>query len=206
VKAREWQEYLEEQRRLHGKILFTVTELANIAATSRIAVNVELSRLRRQRVITKYAHGLYGPPNAITPALLLPAMDSRAYITGDYALHVHNLITQVPVRITCFTDRRSPRARERVTPVGRFVFMCVRSRVYSPPPGAIMASPAQALCDFVYITRRQGVPCEGLVTFRNLAERVMPELEAILVRYPRAMRQYVRTLVAGGAATGPRSG
>lgn len=168
---------------MQGKILFTVTELANVAATSRNALNVELARLRRQGAIVKYAHGRYGLPNVVTPEMLLPAMDSRAYITGSYALHMHNVITQVPALITCFTDRRSPRARERATPVGRFVFTCVRSRVYAPPPGGMTASPAQALCDFVYVTRRQGVSPEGLVTFRGLAERLMPELDSILSRY-----------------------
>jgi hypothetical protein len=197
VKAREWQRYLEEQRRLHGKVLFTVTELANIAATSRNALNVELTRLRRQGVIAKYAHGRYGLPDAITPEMLLPAIDSRAYVTGSYALHMHNFITQMPSRITCFTDRRSPRARERETPVGRFVFVCVRSRVYAHPREGTVASPAQALCDFVYIARRQGVSPEGLVTFRRLADRVMPELDAIIVRYPVAVQRNVRTLLAG---------
>ena len=198
MKAREWQKYLEEQRRLHGKVLFTVTELANVAATSRNALNVELSRLRRQGMIAKYAHGRYGLPNAITPETLLPAMDSRAYITGSYALHMHNLITQVPSRITCFTDRRSPRARERDTPVGRFVFIRVRSRVYASPPGGVVASPAQALCDFVYVTRRQGVSPEGLVTFRGLAEEGLPELDSILSRYPATVQRHVRSLAASG--------
>jgi hypothetical protein len=196
VKAREWQRYLEEQR-LHGKVLFTVTELANVAGSSRNALNVELTRLRRQGVITQYAHGRYGLPNEITPETLLPAVDSRAYITGSYALHMHNLITQVPNRITCFTDRRSPRARERDTAVGRFVFMCVRSRVYAPPAETLVASPAQALCDFVFVTRRQGISPQGLVTFRGLSERVKPELDAILGRYPVAVQRHVRSLVAG---------
>lgn len=192
MKAREWQKYLEEQRRLHGKVLFTITELANIAATSRPALNVELARLRQQGAIEKYAHGVYGLPNAITPKMLLPALDSHAYLTGTYALYMHNLITQAPTRITCFTDRRSPRARERTTPVGRFVFICLRSRVYAPPAEGVVASPAQALCDFIYVTRRQGKLSKGMVTFRNLAEQVMPELDSILDRYPATVQQQAR--------------
>jgi hypothetical protein len=197
MKAREWQKYLEEQHRLHDKVLFTVTELANVAATSRNSLNVELARLRRQGVIEKYAHGLYGLLNVITPVTLLPAIDSRAYITGHYALHMHNLITQVPARITCFTNRRSPRAQERVTPVGRFTYTCVRSRVYAPPAGGVLASPAQALCDFIYVTRRRGIMPTGLVTFRNLSDQVMPELDSILGRYPVAVQLHIRSLVRG---------
>jgi len=125
-------------------------------------------------------------------------MDARAYITGSYALHMHNLITQVPSRITCFTDRRSPRARERDTAVGRFVFRCVRSRVYAPPTGSPVAPPAQTLCDFVFVARRQGVSPQGLVTFRGLSDGVKPDLDAILGRYPVAVQRHVRSLVAGG--------
>lgn len=177
---------------MHGKVLFTVTELANVAATSRVALNVELARLRRQGVIEKYAHGVYGLPNAITPEMLLPAMDSHAYLTGTYALYIHNLITQAPTRITCFTDRRSPRACERTTPVGRFIFICVRSCVYAPPAEGIVASPAQAFCDFIYVTRRQGKLSKGLVTFRGLAERIIPELDSILDRYPVTVQRQAR--------------
>jgi hypothetical protein len=198
MKAREWQKYLDTQHRLYGKSLFTVTELANVANTSRNALNVELTRLRQQGWIVRYTHGQYGLPDVITPAVLLPVIDAHAYITGSYALHSHNLITQAPTRITCFTDRRSPRAQERNTPVGRFAFICVRSRVYAPPRSGVVATPAQALCDFVYMMRRQGVSPEGLVTFRNLPEIATMDLEARLACYPLAVQRHVRALVAGG--------
>ena len=169
MKANVWRNFLDQQRDEHGKVLFTVTELANVAGVSRAALNVELARLRDQEIIAKYAHGLYGLPGAVSPEFLVPAIDSHAYITGHYALYRHNLVTQVPVSITCFTDRRSPRARERLTPVGRLVFVCVRSGVYFPGFNGAIASPAQALCDYVYLSRRQGTAPEALVTFRNLA-------------------------------------
>jgi len=188
---------LEEQRGGHGKILFTVTELANAAATCRTALNVELSRLRRQGVIAKYAHGLYGLPGVVPPEVLVGAIDSHAYITGHYALFRHGLVTQVPVAVTCFTDRRSSRARERLTPVGRLVFVCVRSGVYSPVAEGAMAPPAQALCDYVYLSRRQGTAPEALVTFRNLANIRAPDLARILARYPRSVQKHVERLVSG---------
>ena len=203
MKAREWRKYLEEQHQVHGKSLFTVTELAHVAHTSRSALNVELLRLRRQGLIVRYAHGQYGLPNLITPEVLLPAMDAHAYLTGSYALHLHNLITQAPTRITCFTDRRSPRAQERNTPVGRFAFVCVRSRVYAPPQSGVVATPAQALCDFVYMTRRQGVAPERLVTFRNLKGIATTDLNAILERYPLAVQRHVQALAAGELGTIP---
>lgn len=201
MKAREWQRFMEEQRREHSKVLFSVTELANVGGVSRNAINVEMSRLRQQGVIVKYAHGCYGLPGVVTPEALLPAIDAHAYMTGSYALHVHNLVTQAPSRITCFTDRYSPRARERNTPVGRFALVCVRSRVYAPPPGSVLASPAQALCDVVYLMRREGAAPEGVLTFRNLTTLVTPEFESVLARYPVTVQRHVRNLIAGGGSS-----
>src|SRR5271165_4602989 len=71
-----------------------------------------------------------------------------------------NITLMLPVTITCFTDRRSPRARERVTLVGRLVFVCVRSGVYFPVTDGAIAPPAQALCDYVYLSRRQATAPE----------------------------------------------
>lgn len=195
MKANTWRQFLEQQRDRHGKVLYTVTELANVAGVSRAALNVELSRLREQSIIVKYAHGLYGLPGAVSAETLVPAIDSHAYITGHYALHVHNLVTQVPTTVTCFTDRRSPRARERDTPVGRLVFVCVRSSVYAPEFQGPMAPPAQALCDYAYLSRRQGIRPEALVTFRDLQRIRMPDLSRLLARYPLTVQKHVQRLL-----------
>jgi hypothetical protein len=197
VKANAWRNFLEEQRDQHGKVLYTVTELANVAGASRAALNVQLARLREQAIVVKYAHGLYGLPGAVSAEILVAAIDSHAYITGHYALYMHNLVTQVPTTITCFTDRRSPRARERNTPVGRFVFVCVRSGVYAPEPQCLVAPPAQALCDYVYLARRQGVRPESLVTFRNLQRIRTPDFPDRLARYPVTVQNHVERLLDG---------
>jgi len=194
MKALAWRKFLEEQRDRHGKVLFTVTELANVAGASRAALNVELARLRSQEIIAKYAHGLYGLPGAVSPEVLVPAIDSHAYITGHYALYRHNLVPQTPTSITCFTDRRSARARERATPLGHLLFVCVRSEVYSPVPGGSIAPPAQALCDYVYLLRRQGIAPEALVTFRGLARVRDTDILATLRRYPISVQQHVERL------------
>ncbi|MBI4603361.1 MAG: hypothetical protein HY721_15525 [Planctomycetes bacterium] len=205
MKAREWREVLEEQRKAHGKVLFTVTELANLGLVGRNALNVELSRLRRQGIAVRYAHGLYGLPGAVSPEDLLPAIDSRAYMTGIYALHLHRLVTQVPTAITCFTDRRSPRARVRSTPLGRFVFVCVRSQVYDPPADGPVAGPEQALCDFIYLCRRNGVAPESQVTFRVLGGLRAGRILRIAKRYPSTVGTEVRRLLAGSGTRAPRA-
>jgi hypothetical protein len=197
VKANAWRKFLDEQRDAHGKILFTVTELANVAGASRAALNVELTRLREQEIIAKYAHGLYGLPGAVSPQALVAAIDSHAYITGHYALYAYSLVTQMPVAITCFTDRRSPRARDRISPVGRLIFASVRSGVYFPESAGAMASPAQAFCDYVYVSRRQGTAPETLVTFRHSARVRDADFPRIVARYPISVQEHVERLLNG---------
>lgn len=195
MRANAWRKYLEQQRKQYGKVLFTRTELANVAHVSPAALNVELARLRRQEIIVRYAHGLYGMPDAVSPQFLVSAIDSHAYITGHYALYDCQMVTQMPVTITCFSDRRSPRAQERITSVGRLTFVCVRSSVYSPVREAAIAPPPQALCDYVYLSRRYGVEPEALVTFRNLERIRAEELAPILPRYPVSVQKHVERLL-----------
>lgn len=195
MKAGDWREFLQVQHEQHGKTLFTVTELANVAGVSRGALNVELARLRKQKIFVKYAHGLYGLPNAVSVEALVSAIDSHAYITGHYALYAHNLVTQMPTAVTCFTDRRSPRARERNTPVGRLVFVCVCSGVYCPVPERVIAPPAQALCDYVYLARRHGLQPEALLTFRRLHRIRTPEFPPLLARYPITVQEHVERIL-----------
>lgn len=195
MRANAWRKYLEEQRERYGKVLFTRTELANVACVSSAALNVELARLRRQELIVRYAHGLYGMPDAVSPKCLVPAIDAHAYITGHYALYDYQMVTQTPVSITCFTDRRSPRAQERITSIAHLIFVCIRSSVYLPVPEAAIAPPPQAFCDYVYLSRRYGVKPESLLTFRNLERIRADELATILPRYPVSVQKHVARLL-----------
>jgi len=202
MNAHKWRDYLEEQLREHGKRIFTLSELANVRGASRESLNVELSRLLERRILVRYAHGIYGLPGAVYPEALLPEIDSSAYITGLHALFVHGLVTQVPTAISCFTRRRSSRSRVRETAAGRFVFSSIRSRVYELPPEGVLAGPEQALSDFVYSCRRDGVDARSQVTFQNLSRLVPGRLRATLGRYPEAVRRDVYRLIEGEGKEG----
>lgn len=193
MKARHWLEFMETQRHEHGKTVFSVTELANAGNTSLHSVNVELARLVKQGIIVRYSRGKYGLPGNVSPEELVSAVDKHAYLTGSYALYRHNLITQIPSELTCFTNRRHNRSRVRTTPAGRLVFVCVNERVYCKPRDGIMAAPEQALCDLVYLLRRRRLRPEGLFTFRNLDK--VRELEHTLEKYPDIVRKTVLSLV-----------
>jgi hypothetical protein len=196
MKARDWHRYLETERKTHGKVVFTVTELANASGSTPHVLNVELDRLCKQGIIVRYARGRYGLPDAVTTETLLPHLDAQAYITGAFALHRHNLITQMPVEITCFTNRRHNRSRVRTTPVGRFTFVCVQSPGYAPPNEGVVAGPEQALCDYVFLMRRLGVAPASQVTFRNLHQLGATAVQELAHRYPQRTQQALREILA----------
>jgi len=202
MKAWEWFKFLETQRTHHGKVLFHVAELANVARRSHHAMNVELARLVKKGILARYATGVYGIPGAATPEHLVAALDADAYITGIFALYRHNLITQVPTEITCFTNRRHNRSRQRPTPLGRVVFACVSDRLYAKPARGVLAPPEQAFCDFMHTVKRQGLNPTSLVTFRGLGRLNPKRLAVLAARYPASVRETLRHLVAGSP---PRS-
>ena len=193
MKTLEWQNLFVEQAKF-GKNLFTLTELANASGVPRSSLNVELSRLVKYGVATRYANGLYGLiGNSVSLEQLLSTMDPHAYVTGAHALMRHGLVTQVPIAIACFTNRRHFR-REIQTPAGRMEFICVKAPIYRREVRAI-AGPELALCDFVYITLRHGQDPVGLVSYRRLHTLRLSLLGSIVKRYPCTVRRSVAVLV-----------
>lgn len=193
MKAFEWQRRLREQAENHCKRLFRVAELANLAGEQRGSVALQLVRLRRLGVVARYAPGLYGLPGVATLSDLLPQIDDGAYVTGLHALHQHGLVTQVPAVVTCFTDHRRTR-HEVQTVLGRIRLSFVRGPIYHRPREGILAPPAQALCDFIYMQRRQGRDAVGQVTFRHLDRIGAGQLNECLKRYPRTTALEIRRL------------
>ena len=196
MKMAEWIRFLDEQRRRHGKTLFSVTELANVAGTDGHAVNVQIHRLKREGLLTQYARGIYGLPHEATAEQLVRAVDPFAYLTGHYALYQVQQVLQAPTQITCFTCRRHGRARKRTTPLGKLVFVCVKRPVYAPPEQGAVAEPEQALCDLTYMSCRAGLEPESQVTFRNLDRNRRERLDALMARYPAAVSRKIRSMLS----------
>lgn len=197
MKTRDWQKFFQTELRQHGKKLFTVTELANKAGVSPHAVNVELDRLVKKDVILRYARGEYGLPDVAQPEDLLPFLDTGAYLTGFYALYRHNLITQVPAVITCFTNRRHDRSRIRKTPLGAFVFSCVGKKIYNHPGNGLITSPERAFFDWIYISLRQGLRPETQATLRNLSTLRPEGMAGLRIRYPKSVVEKAGTILRG---------
>ena len=195
MKAIDWQRTLHEQRDKYGKVVFTVTELSNISSLDTKSLKVSLPRLIKSKIIQRYTKGRYGMAGAVRIEDLVPAIDPAAYVTGMYALYRHQLITQAPTEISCFTNHRHNRSRVRITPLGRILFVCVTGPTYSYPQGDIIVSPEQAVSDFVHLCRKRGVCPSDIVTFRNLHRLDLGLLEARLKKYPVTVKREMERLV-----------
>jgi hypothetical protein len=84
MKALDWQNFFAEQRASHGKVVFSVAELANAAQTTLHALNTELGRFVQRGLIARYAHGQYGPVQGVAPEDLVSQIDPVAYITSFF--------------------------------------------------------------------------------------------------------------------------
>lgn len=192
MKALDWQKFFAEQRASHGKVVFSVAELANAAQTTLHVLNTELGRLVRRGLIARYAHGQYGLAQGVAPEDLVSQIDAGAYITGFYALFRHHLVTQAPTAVTCFTDRRHNRKTDRLTPAGKLRFIRVPSAIYAKPAQRTLVPGEQALCDFAWLNLRDGIEPQSLVTFRNLDSLNHRRLKQILRRYPGKVQDAMR--------------
>lgn len=196
MKTLAWQNFFAEQKAQHGKVVFSVAELANAAQTSLHAVNTELGRLVGRGIIQRYAHGRYGPTRGVAPEDILAAVDPGAYLTGFYALFRCHLVTQAPMEVTCFTHRRHNRKSDRITPAGKLRFIHVPPGVYARPEDRAIVPVEQALCDFAWLSLRDGIDPQSLVTFQNLDTLRRRRLNKALRRYPEEVRISVARIMS----------
>ncbi len=195
MQAIDWQKALQKQRDKYGKVVFTVTELSNMSSLAPKSLKGALSRLAKRGIIQHYTKGRYGLPGAARVEDLVHSIDPSAYVTGMYALYQHQLITQAPTEVSCFTNHRHNRSRVRVTPLGHIVFVCVTGSVYSHPQKNIVVSPEQAICDFVHLCRKRGVSPPDIVTFRNLHRLDSDLLQGRLKKYPTTVKDDIKRLL-----------
>lgn len=198
-----WQAFFAEQLNSHSKALFTSTELANAARTSRHAAQVEVSRLIERGIVQRYAHGIYGLPGAGTIEELLSIIDPAAYLTGCTVLFHAGIVTQVPAELACFTPKRPQHALLH-TQLGQIHRHSVRPPVCHPPASGVHAPPEQALCDEVYLLERRGSRLEATVTLRRLDRLRHGALRTALRRYPDYVRRAVERLLEAGGVTPER--
>ena len=127
--------------------------------------NDKIARWLASGDLLSLRRGLYllGPlwrEEPLSLPLVANVMFGPSYVSLEFALSAHGLIPENVVTITSVTTRRS---RDMATPVGRFSYSHLPLQLYGldvrfeqniDGTSYLMASPTQALCDLLVLSRR----------------------------------------------------
>jgi hypothetical protein len=95
-------------------------------------------------------------------------------------------------------DLSRNRKPDRISPAGKLRFICAPGSLYPKPPEGTLAPAEQALCDFSWLSLRNGSEPQSLATFRNLHTLRRRRLDQVLRRYPENVQDRInRTMHAG---------
>ena len=145
-------------------VIFSTREFANQSGVSMSAATKRLARLCKIERLTKVTKGVwanishpYFHPLSCVPYLL---GKEQGYVSFLTALHLHEVISQIPRTIQVATTGRG---RVLESPVGSFEFFQIKPELMRQ--GAnwsesrlpyLIASPEKALVDTLYLSTRKG--------------------------------------------------
>lgn len=151
--------------------IFTSAELAQATRASGVAVSKLLKRLDDEGTIARVMRGLWANPRhtLFSPYIVVDQLEQAwrvpTYVSGISALHLHDMLSQIPREIHVVTaDAREPRD----TPVGRFVFHRLRPDLLEGTQAGdkwgrfAIATPEKALFDTLYLGLSHGVRWQSL--------------------------------------------
>jgi len=146
-----------------GRPVFTTREIAMLAGMSLSSASQALSRMQKERLVTRAFRGVWGvtADPRFTPFALVAYLSGGhlAYVSFFSALHLHGLIGQIPQIIYSATTAHT---RRLSTPLGTFSFHRIDPRFFSGfdwyrgGRSFLVASPEKALVDCLYISSRRG--------------------------------------------------
>jgi predicted transcriptional regulator of viral defense system len=146
-----------------GSSVFTTHQIALLRDSSLSAASQALTRMEQKGLVKKVTRGIWCIPDdprfslyALVPLL---AGGHRAYVSLISALHIHDLIEQIPDTIFAITTGH-PRLRE--TTVGTFSYHRVHPHFfagfewYGKRQDFLLATPEKAIVDSLYLSSRKG--------------------------------------------------
>ena len=134
------------------KTYFPIAELANYLHISKSILKVAVSRMVKQKKLLRLLRGYYCLPQK-TPDLEQLALEINypSYISLEYALAIHGILSQIPSRLTLITPRRSVIYNVRETILE---FTHIKSTLffgYNIIKQTQVARPEKALLDELYL-------------------------------------------------------
>lgn len=150
---------------------FTIADLASME-TDRVYLKVLLSRYAKSGRVVRLKKGMYVAREYIHamekagtlsayPEFLCTILHNPSYLSLEYMLYKHNILTEVPVNVTAVTTKKTA---SFVNAFGTFVYHSIRADLfcgYDLFTGIDFrfqrARKAKALFDFLYF-RKQSIP------------------------------------------------
>lgn len=144
-------------RRHAGKKIFALSDLRQMTGIPDRVLQVELSRLTSRGMVQRLAAGWYANPfNLPSPEEAVMALRFPCYLSMEYALFKHGVLSQTVFTITVVT----PRLPRTFTVLGAVVECHQITRRlfwgYEVHAGINLALPEKALLDLVYVRYLRG--------------------------------------------------
>ena len=149
MRTADWMRLFKEHRR---KKLFSLADLVQLTDEKRPSLLVQLSRLEKAGLVDRVARGWYANPFN-PPALdeIATAIRFPSYISLEYALARHSVLSQFPYTVTLVTTlppalHQTHRTRFEYSHISRRLFWGYRYE-----EGVPVAEPEKALLDLIHI-------------------------------------------------------
>ncbi len=145
--------------------VFTSAQLARSTGASGVAVSKLLKRMDNEGTIARVMRGLWANPRhtLFSPYIVVGHLAASwhvlTYVSGISALHLHDMLSQIPQEIHVVTATARP---PRDTPVGRFVFHRLEPDLLEGTQAGdqwgrfVIATPEKALFDTLYLALTHG--------------------------------------------------
>ncbi len=172
MKISGWLELFRDHPEKH---LFSISDMAQLTGRKREVLQVELTRLVKSGTVERCARGWYSNPfSPPTPEEVAMVLRHPSYISMEYALSLHSILSQTTFTITLvtlrgpYTYRMGERVFEYHQISGKLFWGFERRGEFS------VAEPEKALLDLIYIrhVRNREFDMEGL---KSLLDDMYPD-------------------------------
>ncbi len=168
--------------------LFTLDDLASVE-TNKTYLKILLSRHQRSGSVVRLKKGTYVTKDyvhlleksgriASYVEFLASALYSPSYVSGEYVLYQHGIITEFPVMITAVSTNKTATLNNQF---GRFRYQSITATLFTgfeiKRDGDLQifkASPAKALFDYLYFRKRHLNNPEAIEELRLNVEELSP--------------------------------
>lgn len=137
----------------YKKRVFSLREIASLAAISRPAAGMILLRAQKKGIVSRVANcwiNRLDPPELLEIAF---ALASPSYLSFESALYHHGVLSQSPRGALTVATRGRPGRKE--TPLGTIQFIHLKASLFFGFDSNRIASPEKAWIDLLYIRGRQ---------------------------------------------------